>query len=193
MPITKLGDITKADIKAYFGIATADTAKDAKIDLVLPMVVANIIDFCRHDFESKARTGESPVIEDNTMFIFTKNRPVASVQSVIEDGITLTENSDYYVVKDTGRIEKIRDNSSVFSGGYFGYWNSGPGKIVLNYTGGEALTQDVLLVAYEWVGIWAQLKTTAYVNDQGVEAALQINELPDSLKQILLNHKHTRC
>ena len=192
MAINKLSDIVKADVKTYFGIPSTDVSKDGKIDLVIPLTNSMIMDFCRHDFESKARVSERPIVEENSLELYVKYRPVVSVASLTEDGVALIENSDFYVDKDFGRIRKLKDSSSIFNSGYFGYWNSGPGKIVISYTGGEALSPDVQLVAFELIGIWAGLKVKTYATNEGVEGAVNLTDIPDSLKEVLLRHQHIR-
>lgn len=191
MSTDKLDNITTAEVKAYFGITNTD--KDSIIDVVRPLVVDKIKEYCRHDFESKARTNEKPVIKIRQKNFYSVYLPVdASDITVVEDGTTLTEDSDYFVDLRTGRFERIRNQDDIFAEQGGAYWTTKHNAIVISYTGGEALTQDVVLVFYEMVGIYAQLKTKTYVDNEGIEAAVTLTALPDNLIKVLDNHRRVR-
>lgn len=193
MATDKLSNITANEVKAYHGISASDTSKDARIAVMLPLAVEWITNYCRQDFESKSRV-EYPYIENRMNCFYTDYRPVASVTSVIENSITLTENTDFYVHKSTGKIERVINSSGVIldDRSYFGFWSTTPRSVVITYTGGEALPKDVVMVFYELVGVWAQLKTKTYVTGDGVEAVVTLTSLPDNLMQVLDRHKYYR-
>lgn len=194
MSITKLSDITINDVKAYFGILAADTTYDAKLTLILPMVIDTVKQYCRHDFESKARTAEKPLVSPEQYQVFSKYRPIdRSVPPVvIENGVTLTLNTDYAVNYDTGRFERLAASQGIFANSLYGAWTTTPDAISLTYTGGEALTQDVVMVVFEMCGIYSYMKTKTYVNNQGIEAAVTISSVPADLMLILDRHKWSR-
>lgn len=194
MPITILSDITHTEVKEYFNIPASDTTRDTQIDFIVPLCNKQIIDYCRNDFESKARVSEYPFIDDKFSEFFTKYRPIARGETItlIEDSTTLTLNTDFRINYDTGGIQKIIDTSSVFYTGGGRYWSMEADGVVVSYTGGEALTDDVIKVAYELIGITAGIKTRGYIDNNGVEQVVSINSLPKSLIDILDRHKNYR-
>ena len=183
MPITKLQDVTYTEVDGYLGLP-AEVTRDARITAQLPLFTSQIMAYCRHDFESKARTGEKPIVDKYTSDIFTKFRPIASIQSVVEDGKTLVENVDYIVNYDTGLIRRF--------GGTF--WTQTAKGITLNYTGGVTLASawEVLQVLYELVALALGLKTRTYITGEGVEGTVTLTTLPPELLIILERHKQCR-
>lgn len=194
MSTDTLNEITTNEVKAYHGVASSDTEKDAQIDVIRPLVADFIEQYCRHDFQSIARANEKPVVEARMNSFYLKYRPVASIATLVEDGETLTEDTDFFVDKDIGRVEKIRDKLIFTRRGEFGYWSTGPNAIVVNYVGGEALStaQDIVMVFYEWVGILAYLKTKTFITNEGIEGVVTLTSLPPHLIAILERHKWAR-
>jgi hypothetical protein len=183
MAITKLSDVTAADVNSYLGLS-ADVARDARVTAQLPLFTSQIMAYCRHDFESKARSNEKPIIDKETSDLFTRYRPIATLTSVVEDGVTLVENDDYVADYDTGLIRKW-DGS---------LWSQEPKVIVLNYTGGVTLASawEVLQVLYELIALALGLKTRTYINGEGVEGTVTLTALPPELLIILERHKQCR-
>lgn len=193
MPITKFGDIVKADVKAYFGVATSDTSKDAQIDLLLPIVTARIREYCRHDFEVVTVTNEEPKVMENADTFFVTKRPVVTLTSITENGIALVEGTDFVLYKDEGRFVRCSSYmNNIFSRPYGGVWDSTQGAVIVSYTGGEALTFDVVQVFYEMVGIYCGLRTRAYITNAGIENVVQLNDVPKEFYAILELHKKAR-
>jgi hypothetical protein len=194
MSITKLSDITINDVKAYYGILPADTTYDLKLTALLPMVCDNVKNYCRHDFESKARSNEKPMVFAEQYQIYAKYRPIdrTVVPVVTENGLTLTLNTDYAINYDIGKFERLGAAQNIFSQRVYGAWSTTPDGIILSYTGGEALTSDVLMAVYEMCGIYAYMKTKTYVNNQGVEAAVTLTSIPADLMLLLDRHKWYR-
>lgn len=177
-----LDAVTAANVTLYLGLAS-DVTRDAKITELLPIFVSQVKSYCRHDFESKSRVSEYPVIDKSTNVFFTKFRPVTSISSLSENGIALMENTDYWVNNDTGAVKNLR-----------GLWTVDPKKIVISYTGGIALNTvyEVLQPLYEIVGIALGLKTRTYITGEGVEGAVSINSLPEAMLTILDRHQLCR-
>ncbi|MEO0206589.1 MAG: hypothetical protein ABIL22_07950 [candidate division WOR-3 bacterium] len=180
--------ITKDQVKAYFGYTQTD--KDSRITVIMPMAAAFIKEYCRHDFESKLRENEYPEIDPCSEYFFLKYRPVSTIVSLTENGIALTENTDFYVRKGSGRVERIGGLHSTT--GHDCLWDSSPNAICVNYIGGEVLTQDVIQVFFEIVGIFSGLRTRGYVTNEGVEAVINMSSVPPDLLSILDLHKHVR-
>ena len=189
MAIDKLDNITTAEVKAYHGITGTD--KDSRIDVIRPLVSSIIKNYCRHDFESKSRS-EYPYIEPNRDKFYTLYRPISSVTSLVVDGTTYTEDTDYYVYKETGMIEKLKATNVFVDNTDYGYWTTEKNKILITYIGGEALTADVVLVFYELCGIYAQLKTKTFINEEGIQAAVTMTSLPKEIMDVLERHKWQR-
>lgn len=182
--VNKLSDICHDHIKLYCGIPESTTVKDAQIDFTLPTIINQIISYCRHDFECKTRTSETPFFPDTvTNKIFTNYRPITTMTSVIENSKTLVNGTDYYVNMTTGML--YRNDAK---------WDYTPGAIVLNYTGGVALSDafEVVQVVYELTAIALGLKTRTYITGEGVEGAATINSLPESFLLLLERHKQCR-
>ena len=190
---TKLADITVASVEAYLGIA-AGTSTNALITAHLLGATSFVEEYCRHDFQSIARVNEKPCILEGQSDFFLLNYPVASIASLVEDDDTLVEDTDFYVDKETGRVEKISATFPDFNRDEPVYWSIDRNGIVVNYTGGEALTDDVIMVVKELAGIWAGLKKRTYTDNEGVERTSTLNSLPKEFYDILNRHRHkTRC
>lgn len=182
--------ITKAMVKTYFSIASTNTDYDDLIDNHLLGARAYVKDFCRQDFESKARTNEKPIINRYDSEFYLKYYPVASITSLTEDGTALTEDTDFFCDKDTGRIEKIASTSITNpTRNEFDSWNPERNVIIVNYTGGEALTDDVIMAVKEICGINAGIKKRTYVDNEGVERVATINSYPNWVMDTLKRHR----
>lgn len=163
-------EITTAKVKEYYNIPSADTSRDTYIGVMLQKAIDEVCSYCKHDFESKARTSEDVIVESESNKAFLQYRPVASVESVVEDGETLISGTDYYTHKSIGMIERLN-----------GEWNSISGKLVVSYTGGYTLNQDVVQIVMELIGIYAGLKTRTYVTNEGVENTVTVTSIPSDL------------
>ncbi len=190
MSIGTLDSITTADVKAYHGITGTD--KDGVIAVHLPLVADEIQKYCKHDFLSQSRE-EKPLIEKLTDRFYLHNRPIASITSIVEGGLTLIEDDDFYVDKGTGLVEKITDLSDITRGQTSkGHWSRVRNDIVVTYVGGVDLTgaQDVVKAFYIMVGIGAGLMKRTFVDNEGVEAVVFINTVPKDIKTILDRYVH---
>jgi hypothetical protein len=174
-------EITTAKVKEYYNIPALTTDRDAYIAVMLQKAIDQVCQYCGHDFESKARASEEVIVDKNSIKAFLDYRPVASVESVIEDGDTLISGTDYYTHKAIGCIERLE-----------GEWNSIPGKLVVSYTGGVALNQDVVQVVMELIGIYAGLKVRTYVTNEGIEQSVTITSIPKDLKERLDLYRYVR-
>jgi hypothetical protein len=183
-----LSDITTAQVKAYYKYTSTD--RDAQIDIVRPIVVDMIKQICNNDFESKARTNEKPYIQPSRNEFYLQYYPIASITSLIEDGETLIEDEDFYVEKETGRIEKLvatdLTGNTIFD--IANYWTTERNKIIVNYVGGDTLTQDVVLAFYEIVGIYTEINQKVFTDIEGNEHATAYDKIPTEIKDILARH-----
>jgi hypothetical protein len=196
MPVpefSSLGAITVDSVKTYFGIDSADTGKNAMIAPHLAGVISYLQEICGHDFLSITRT-EKPIIKPYENAFYVDNYPIASVTSVIEYGVTLTENTDFFVDAQSGRIEKINTTNSLMNPDrdVAPYWNSVRGNVVIVYVGGTAITDNVIRLVKEMVGISSGLKKRTYVDNQGITQVATLTSLPSDLKAIVDFYNHAR-
>ena len=189
---TKFSEITKEMIKAYFGIEASDTSKDARIDLMLPIATGWITRYCRHEFEPVPIVSEKVKILPYSDTFFVAKRPVTVITSVIENEITLVEDTDYVCYKDEGRFVKLREINDVFVKPYGGVWSTQLGDVLVSYTGGEPLPMDVVQVFYEYVGIFTGCRTRSYITNAGIENVVSLNSVPAEFMQILDRYKKAR-
>ena len=186
---TTLALITKTEVKAYFDISTTDY--DTLIDAHLPGVRAFVQQYCRHDFLSTTRTSEKPIVNQFDTSLYLKYYPVASITSITEDGDALTEGTDFFCDKDTGRVEKIYNPAiSNPSRDSAGWWDSERDSIIITYVGGRALTDDVTMAVKEMVGIDCGLRKRTYTDNEGVERVATMSAYPKHIMAILDRHKY---
>ena len=181
-----LSDITISTIKTYHGYNSTD--KDSQLSAILTMIISQVLETCGHDFVSTTRTNEIPRISAASKCFSLKYFPVDSVTSVVEDGVALTENVDFYVDHDTGEMERIANRAGIFDDPEGPCWSSAPAGVVVTYVGGHALTADMARVITEMVGIAAKIKTTTYIDLEGVEKVVTLQSLPKEMSAILDRH-----
>lgn len=180
-------DITVAQCKTYFNYQESN--RDAQIAMMMPMAADYIKQYCQHDFESKARV-EIPIIDDSKADFYLNYRPVASITSVVEAGVTLVKNTDYKIDLATGRMSKINgdDYNPIFKA--INTWSTEPEDITVTYTGGIELKQDVVQVYLEIVGIYSQINLRTYVNIAGEEITTSKESVPKTLTDVLDRYKY---
>ncbi|MFA6198644.1 MAG: hypothetical protein WC734_05880 [Patescibacteria group bacterium] len=147
-------------------------------------------EYCRHDFLSTTRTAEKPLIDKNTSVFYLKNWPVASITSLVENGNTLVEDTDFYIDKDTGRVEKIASTDILNPDRDVSYWSTERAAVVVTYVGGEAITDDVIMAVKEIAAIRAGVKRRTYTDGEGVERATTMNSIPKDIMDVLNRHRH---
>ncbi len=177
---------TLAEIKKYHSVG--DTESDLLITQSIELAGNRIIRYCNRDFESKARA-ELPLIEGRTDRFFINENPVAFITSIIENGITLVENTDYFVEKETGSIIKKNASTATFGRASRLYWHNIIGEVRANYTGGLFLPDGVVWVFLELVGIMARIKEKAFIDNEGVNAVTLVNSLPKSVLNVLNEYR----
>jgi len=188
MAIAKLSDITFTDVKNYYNIPSTDTSHDSQLTIIIAMAIDIVKEYCNNDFEIKARVDRPSIVPLRYSFMLNYY-PVASIESLTEENITLIEDSDFYVHKEYGKVDKKTASSSILTESSGGCWSTDSNAIEVNYTAGEALTQDVVMVIYEIVGIRAGIKKRTYTDNEGVEATVVLNSIPEKLLNILNKHK----
>lgn len=189
MSIVTLDDVTVQNVKDYYSYT--DSNKDNRIAMCLPMARDLIYGFCNSDFQQKSRT-EKPVIENNeTINFFTKFRPITSVTSLTVDGNALNEDIEFFAELETGRIEKIQSDDPTYIYNRGNYWTTKRNAINITYVGGQILTQDVLHVFYELVGIYTELNVKVYMDINGNQQAVRKDSIPQELKEILKRYLQT--
>lgn len=119
---------TLADVKSYCGIATGKTEFDEDIRKAINKASRYIDGVTGRYYYKKTyasvylATGyqhEGWEILDDKLFT-PKNAPIISVTTLIEGDATLTENTDFYIDKEAGMIEKDGGN-----------WDTLPRQIII--------------------------------------------------------------
>lgn len=104
--------------------------------------------------------------------IFTRWKPIVTVTSIIDNGITLTEGTDFFVYKEIGALRRY---GAIW--GRPGLWGTSfPMSVTVTYTAGmsatvDAVPHDIKLAALLWVHeMWATgpANLSNVVTDQGV-------------------------
>lgn len=188
-----LADITVASVKTFHDIKLTELGYDSVIAAQLRGVIAYVKFYCGHDFESKARL-EYPYVLPNERHFYLDFYPIASVQSLVEIGLALTENTDYYVDKDAGRVEKIDIPMNVLNPDRFtsAYWSIVRQSIAVNYTGGMALDDNMISIVKELVGIRAGIKKRTWTDNEGVERVATINSLSPMYQEMLDQYRRRK-
>ena len=118
--------ITLAQFKAYAGITTTDTTRDAVIEAVIDGVSAM---FCRILGRELAKTTYTDAYLDGSgeQDLLLPHYPVVSISALTEGGVALTEGAtgDYLLYADEGRLHKPG-----------GSWVEYPKNVKLTYTAG---------------------------------------------------------
>jgi len=187
MPITKLDDITIADVKSYFNYT--DTNRDTQLTNILPMTRDLIKGYCNNDFESKTRTAEKPYILPERLEFYLKYRPVVSITSLTEGGTALVQDTDYYCELDTGRVEKLQATNTTTIYDVNRYWSTVRNTVVVTYTAGQVPTYDVVLAFYEVAGIYTEINQKVFTDIEGTEHATAYDKIPQEIKDILNRYK----
>lgn len=186
---TTLALITKTEVKAYFDISNTDY--DNLIDAHLPGVRKFVEEYCRHDFLSTTRTSEKPYLARYDTEFYLNYYPIVSVSALTEDGVTLTQDTDFYVDLATGRVEKIsNDEITNPDRANLSYWTSDRNAIVVTYVGGHALTDDATMAVKEMVGIDCGLKKRTYTDNEGVERVATLSAYPKHIMAVLDRHRY---
>lgn len=186
-----LDAVTAASIRDYHD---KDSSFDTIIGRKMLGIKQYIKTYCRHEFLSQARVDEKPFIETAESKFYLKHYPIASITSLVEDGTTLTENTNFYVDYNTGKVEKITDPDNIANPdrNRLGYWTTERNVIVVNYVGGHALTDDIIMIYKELVGILAGIKTYTWIDNENVQQVATLRKLPPWMMMILNNHRYSR-
>jgi hypothetical protein len=187
---TTLADITRASVKTYHSIPAANTDYDSLIDAHLLGARSFVQEYCRHDFQSAVRTSEKPYIDKRTSAFYLKYFPIASMTSLTEGGLALVEDTNYSVDKDTGMVEKICSSDITNPDRDVAFWSTVRNAVIVTYTGGEALTDEVIMAVKEIAGIRAGIKKRTYTDNEGIERVATLNSIPKDILSVLDRHKH---
>jgi hypothetical protein len=189
MAIVKLSDITITDVKSYFNYTDKDGPnRDAQITAALPLAIYFIKEYCQSDFEVKDRTETLNAPDDTSFVLYLKYRPVTAFTSVVEDGTTLVKDTDYWCDLNAGYIEKLQSNNVViFNKGP--YWTIKRNAIIATYTGGQLLTQDVVIAFYEIIGMITSINQKQFADIEGNVKSMTFDKIPQDYLNILNRHR----
>jgi hypothetical protein len=155
---------TRANVKAFKNIATADTAHDAEIDRLIPVLGAFIARHCNRVIEQATVTEYHSTREGQTT-LRLKQYPVASITSLYDDpdrvygSDTLLATTDY--VLEDGNAGLVRLAGIVFGAGI--------NNVKAVYPGGFASGSDDLKIIEE-----AAIELIWLTRDLGDKALLGI-------------------
>lgn len=170
---------TYADVKKFCHIARNNSNNNEKIKELIPKASAMIDSETNRFFNQRTITNEihddeTKTIEENKLF--PKYFPIISVTSLVENTITLTENTDFYVYDNF--IRKTTDFIPDYKG------------ISLTYVAGKAIIPDLIRqICTEITSILANLKIVTYTTDEGIERSVILTTMPDYVKERLAGYR----
>lgn len=159
--------ITLTEQKTFLGISLSDVSMDAKLQMFIDSVCAQIENFCDCSFEEKTVLNE---LHDSTQsdVIVPKHAPIISIESLYfgcnvdgTGGSLMDPDRNYYI--DANCIT-LRDN----------YSPRGRGYVRIDYTHGyETVPADVKMCAFQ--AVKAELKRDKD-NTEGIASRSKMNE-----------------
>lgn len=127
-------------------------AHDVVIELLINGVSQQFSTYAGRSFISATYTSLK-LTADGTPYLYLPNWPVTTLTSVIEDGTTLTLDTDFYADLDTGLLTKASWSWPWSSG--TAEWTTEPHGVVVTYTAGyvqaTTLPADLKLAALKEV------------------------------------------
>ena len=189
-----LEDITIQSVKDFHGVNPNDSGYNTIVTAQLRGVIAYVKFYCGHDFLQTTRTNESPYILPNERHFYLKEYPIASIQSLVETGLTLIEHTDFECDYDNGRVEKIDIPMNVLNPDRFtsAYWSIVRQDIKVSYTGGIALDDNVISVIKEITGVRAGIKKRTWTDNEGIEKVSTLNSISPMWQEILDQYRRRR-
>ena len=190
-----LDDITITMVKNYFNYTDRDgPTRDAQLTAILPSVRDLITTYCRNDFKVISRT-YTPFIEPVTDVFYVPMYPITTITSLVENGNTLVQNTDWRVTKEIGRFQRLSQPRDFYYDRIYNYglyWSTQPDGITVTYTAGTQLPGDVVIVFYELAGIYTMINQKIYTDINGNAQAIRYDAIPNELKAILDRYRKTR-
>jgi len=140
--------VTLQEYKTYLNQNYFDSIRDNEKDIyytniLLPGVSEALRAYFDNDFQSTTRS-ETLSVEERTRKLFLKYRPASDITSITVSGTTLS--TDDYELLDNYAVVLQNDLDIVSQIAESYYWPYGYNHIVINYTGGLALTR-----AHKWM------------------------------------------
>ena len=177
--------VTKAEVKLYSGVATADTAKDAIIDANIPRAQAMIEQYILKSgqvFGTFTDVVEKITAPSRSNKIFPRKHSfITTLTSVTEDGDVLSEGEDYEVDLTTGIITRLD-----------GWWSITENGIEIKYSVTNPAPDDIKLALIEYVAVLCGIKSKTFVTSEGIERTVA-QGIPDFIKDLLSARHIPRC
>ncbi len=179
--------ISTADAKVLYGIVAGDTDKDAAITAALKRASELIDRWTRTWFDTRAVTIRTKAVTEQQKRLFMPAH-IISITSVKEDGDTLA--ADEYIVADSW-LEKPRSfwfcGDETVTGVSVKYGIEIVGS--LGYMEGKAeVPQEIQGVTAEIGNIMGGFKTRSIIQDDGVERAIILTDLPPWAQDVIGSH-----
>lgn len=126
---------TAADLASFLGVTIAAGADTNRANLLLQLATAEIQAYCEQKLSLV--TSETITIRGlNGALILLPELPVVSVATVVEDGVTLTVDTDYRL-EPYGILRRLSGTSFIGWSPYFAVWPT-TFNVAVTYTHGYA-------------------------------------------------------
>lgn len=161
--------ITITELKLHLPIAPTDTSKD----LYLQSLIKLSSDLIRRKTKRAWEAAASSAIEKftptiNTTLLQVRYFPITELTSVVENGVTLTEDSDYFVDYAIGQFKRINNST----------WAEIDHGVVITYKGGEVAPDGLKLLAINWIASISGERVRTFTTEDGVEQAVTTLSMP---------------
>jgi hypothetical protein len=147
--------VTAQEVEDYLQLQKPE--HDVVVELLINGVSQQFSTYASRSFITAVYTSLK-LTSNGTPYLYLPNWPVTTLTSVIEDGVTLTLDTDFYVDLDTGLLTKATYANTLYSemyGSSENLWTNLTQKIVVTYTAGyvqaTTLPADLKLAALKEV------------------------------------------
>ena len=185
---------TVAKVKSLIG-KDSDTNITAKITTAIPWVTAIINNWTGRRFDSYAVANmktQALDLYESKLFLYDDENsrhllPILTITLCKEGGATLVADTDFYINKGAGYLEKNKATTWLVSGQ--GYWSPVLRDIEISGTFGyTTVPGDVEAAATELAAIIVLEKTKTYDTQEGVETAL-MTKMPEYVQNLLNGYR----
>lgn len=161
--------ISITELKLHLPINSSDTSKD----LYLQSLIKLGSDHVRRITHRAWAAATIDIVEKftptiNIELLQVKYFPIISITSVVENGVTLTEDSDYFVNYAIGQFKRLNETE----------WIEKDHGVVITYKGGEEPPDGLKLLVINWIASISGERTRTFTTEDGVEQAVTITTIP---------------
>ncbi len=189
--------ITTTELKPYLKIEASETTFDALLASFISEISKLIQNFIGCDVK-QATYSSIKVNGNGRSILYLPNWPITAVSSITEDGVTLTEGTDFEIDVNGESLVKL-SSLSITTTAERGKWSKGIKNITVSYTAGFSATpNDLKLACKKQIGHeWKQQTNkewgeTSRSFPDGSVAFTPTSELLDSVKAICKFYQRPR-